>query len=756
MARFGSLDTQYFDDAGDPLVSGKIYFYETGTTTPKNTYADVNYTILNANPVILTAAGRQPNIFFDGVAKAILTKSDNTQILVRDPVGETESNFGDAWISTKTYQANDVVKGSNGEFYRSLVNNNINNDPVTTTGSWTFLYSVEWSAGTTYKLGSVVTRNQLFYQSLQNANINKDPLTENTWWVPIQLVWSATATYGLSANVVGTDGILYTSIQAANINNPPATSPAWWIVSAASLTTVTVPFGGTGRTSLTANNLIVGNGTSAVQFVAPGASGNVLTSNGTTWQSTAPSTAIIGYTSRLTTTAFAGGTLNTTAATAYDMDGDIEIIVGANSSGNVVAVAHKNSTDAFGSPLVVRATNCAVGNIVAIKHTSTQLLVVSCTAVSTALEAVVVSLNTGTLALTANTAATATLSGNTSGFISRNGIVAVPSLPNSFVINYNVATPARQVRAISISGTTVTIGSEAAPSGNSDLTVVATGDKIIVASYSTSLNSIYTTPYTVSGSTLTAGTGTTTSVAGSPLINKFFALGTRFCLIYLDNSAQTVIGGIVTLTGTTTTISTATLISAGAANGYWDCIAVSSSKVFVVSASSTAGQGANILTDSSGTASAGTAVSTLSINFNTRRSCAYLDGTNVIVQEFLTGTPGSYNIISFDCSGSSPAINKTLLQAVPAVNTMFEVNAGTNTPALARNRANFYGTGYGYAIRNQSNTGSGLASFETRIGSSGLLFYPLVAVLPIGSVGRNDRENWVATGNELIKMELLA
>ena len=40
MARFGSLDTQYFNDAGDPLVNGKIYFYESGTTTLKNTYAD--------------------------------------------------------------------------------------------------------------------------------------------------------------------------------------------------------------------------------------------------------------------------------------------------------------------------------------------------------------------------------------------------------------------------------------------------------------------------------------------------------------------------------------------------------------------------------------------------------------------------------------------------------------------------------------------------------------------------------------------
>jgi hypothetical protein len=46
--------------------------------------------------------------------------------------------------------------------------------------------------------------------------------------------------------------------------------------------------GGTGAATLTANNVILGNGTSSVAFVAPGSSGNVLTSNGTTWASSTP------------------------------------------------------------------------------------------------------------------------------------------------------------------------------------------------------------------------------------------------------------------------------------------------------------------------------------------------------------------------------------------------------------------------------------------------------------------------------------
>ncbi len=52
-------------------------------------------------------------------------------------------------------------------------------------------------------------------------------------------------------------------------------------------TTIAVASGGTGATTLTANNVLLGNGTSSPQFVAPGTSGNVLTSNGSTWISAA-------------------------------------------------------------------------------------------------------------------------------------------------------------------------------------------------------------------------------------------------------------------------------------------------------------------------------------------------------------------------------------------------------------------------------------------------------------------------------------
>lgn len=69
-------------------------------------------------------------------------------------------------------------------------------------------------------------------------------------------------------------------------------SPTAATVNLASGVTGTLPVanGGTGATTLTANNVILGNGTSAVAFVAPSTAGNVLTSNGTTWTSAAAAT----------------------------------------------------------------------------------------------------------------------------------------------------------------------------------------------------------------------------------------------------------------------------------------------------------------------------------------------------------------------------------------------------------------------------------------------------------------------------------
>ena len=348
MARYGDLDSQYFDDSGNPVVNGKIYFYETGTTTLKNTYADVDYTIANTNPVVLTAAGRQPNIFFAGVAKAILTTNGGTQILVRDPVGVTTSAFGDPWVSSKTYGANEVVQGSNGQFYTSLVSSNLNNNPVTSTGSWTFLYSVEWSAGTTYTVGSVVTYLTIVYQSILSSNTNQNPSTATTYWTPIQLVWMATQTYALNANIVGTNGVLYTSLQAANINHEPSANPAWWVgTSAAAAASATAAAASATAASTSATNAATSATTATTQATNAATSATSATSSATAASTSATNAATSATTA--TTQASNASTSATAAASSATSAG-----TSATNSANSATAASGSATTAS-----TQATNAA-------------------------------------------------------------------------------------------------------------------------------------------------------------------------------------------------------------------------------------------------------------------------------------------------------------------------------------------------------------------------------------------------------------
>ena len=85
MPRFGTIE-QYLDSNGDPLVSGLMYFYEPGTTTPQDTYSDAALTTANTNPVVLSADGRQPDIFFDGSIKCVIKDADGVTIETVDPV----------------------------------------------------------------------------------------------------------------------------------------------------------------------------------------------------------------------------------------------------------------------------------------------------------------------------------------------------------------------------------------------------------------------------------------------------------------------------------------------------------------------------------------------------------------------------------------------------------------------------------------------------------------------------------------------
>jgi len=132
---------------------------------------------------------------------------------------------------------------------------------------------------------------------------------------------------------------------------------------------LSVVSGGTGATTLTANNVLLGNGTSAVQVVAPGTTGNVLTSNGTTWTSAAAGGGFPSGTLMLfqQTAAPTGWTKQTT----HDNKA-LRVVSGTASSGGSV-----NFTTAFASQGVsgtVGSTTLSISQIPSHNHSASRFV----------------------------------------------------------------------------------------------------------------------------------------------------------------------------------------------------------------------------------------------------------------------------------------------------------------------------------------------------------------------------------------------
>jgi len=97
--------------------------------------------------------------------------------------------------------------------------------------------------------------------------------------------------------------------------------------------TLPVANGGTGAATLTANNVLLGNGTSALQVVAPSTSGNALVSNGTTWVS--------GNVARLSTAAGSAPSYSARAWVNFNGTGTVAI----RASGNVSSITDNGTGD---------------------------------------------------------------------------------------------------------------------------------------------------------------------------------------------------------------------------------------------------------------------------------------------------------------------------------------------------------------------------------------------------------------------------
>lgn len=84
-----SLQAQFFTNAGAVLAGGKIATYVAGTVTATPTYTDYTLTTANANPIILSSAGRLPASVWQptGVPiKVVISDSSNNVLMTIDNV----------------------------------------------------------------------------------------------------------------------------------------------------------------------------------------------------------------------------------------------------------------------------------------------------------------------------------------------------------------------------------------------------------------------------------------------------------------------------------------------------------------------------------------------------------------------------------------------------------------------------------------------------------------------------------------------
>ena len=214
-----------------------------------------------------------------------------------------------------------------------------------------------------------------------------------------------------------------------------------------------------------------------------------------------------------------------------------------------------------------------------------------------------------TISGTSITVNTATIAASNS-YTMVSSFVNLVQIGSSFVMQYySPTTSSVAIRALTISGTTVTIGAETSLNGtdNSSTYLLQVVNSSVVLAISTQANvQIYATPYTISGTTITAGTGITISSSITGFRFLPISNGTRWVIVNSDGTNYN--GTIISVSGTTASSSSAVLVtSANSATlvSQADMIVSGSTLIFAT----TAYLFANTLTDTSGTATAGTQIS---------------------------------------------------------------------------------------------------------------------------------------------------
>jgi hypothetical protein len=258
------------DSTGVAVSGAKITTYLAGTTTAASTYTTSVGDVANANPIIADSAGRFVAYLSAGASyKFVITDSADVAVDEQDNILSVPGSSVNLDLTVTVGEA--VAAGE--VCYISATG-----DAAGTAGLW-YLADADndYSSTTAVEIGIAVSA----------IAIN----TSGTMRVAGEATTATSTVDGTKYYVSATAGAITSSAPTNSRLVGIAQTTSSLILNANTLTIpVVVSQGGTGLATLTSASVIIGAGTGTPTFVAPGTSGNVLSSTGSAWSSTAPST----------------------------------------------------------------------------------------------------------------------------------------------------------------------------------------------------------------------------------------------------------------------------------------------------------------------------------------------------------------------------------------------------------------------------------------------------------------------------------
>lgn len=207
MKRFINPVPQFMKLNGDLCSSGKLYFYESGsTTTKKAIYIDSQGADESVNPVPLSGEGRVPEIYGDGIYTVVLKDSAGVEQWRRDDVNFSAdiSQYGE-WSSAQNYNLNSIVE-SGGNFYKSDKNQNKGNLPALDSEWWSQIAFFDyWNASKSggYSAGEITIYAGKIYSS--KGDDNTFIPTNLTYWNALTFNGTVDSDLTVNGKITATD-----------------------------------------------------------------------------------------------------------------------------------------------------------------------------------------------------------------------------------------------------------------------------------------------------------------------------------------------------------------------------------------------------------------------------------------------------------------------------------------------------------------------------------------------------------------------